>query len=516
MTRFERISIRALCGVIAAATFAGVVRADPPTVVVPAKLQVESGEYIVLTAETAAPAVKFVALTPGLRPFPPLLISNKKAYVATAPDGVYRVLAYTGNADGPSDPVICTVTVGAGVPPPVPPTPGPQPQPGPAGKVVRFVVVEDTSAAGQWRGDVMSSPQVIGFYKTAGLSHRLISTQARDRDGKQTGEVKYFLDKTAGKKLPYLLAFDASNNAVFDGPAPLTPEDFVAAIGGAPHHRAMGNLPPPESGRKYQWKRFGDSPNTRVFPRSEWRPVDLSVYLPGVKDQDGIGACNAFATISAVEAARAQAGLPYVRLSCGWLYGRINGGRDQGSMLEDGLAWMVGHGSCTATLVGDLDWRKNPAAADDEAKDYRVVEAYLCPSFDHIASALQQGFLIIEGLMWYDSFKADRDGWLPSRGSGGGGGHALCGYGLAQRNGVWGIRTRNSWGESWGVAGNCVIPEPLFGREIGGYWAVRSVVQTPTGWPVPKASDVIGLSRRQLDPFARPGRRANAAFALAP
>jgi len=108
--------------------------------------------------------------------------------------------------------------------------------------------------------------------------------------------------------------------------------------------------------------------------------------------------------------------------------------------------------------------------------------------------------------MWYDSFSPDRDGWITS-GRGGGGGHALCGYGLAQRNGAWGIRTRNSWGPTWGVGGNCILAEPLFGNEIGGYWAVRSVVQSvnpPVGVagealaapfrPIPKAADNYSLT----------------------
>ena len=135
-------------------------------------------------------------------------------------------------------------------------------------------------------------------------------------------------------------------------------------------------------------------------------------------------------------------------------------------------------------------WKKGQSRAGvlvNQRKPYRVVEAYLCTSFDAMASALQQGFFIHEGLMWRDNFDPDSQGWLPARGAGGAGGHALLGYGLAKRSdGTWGIRTRNSWSATWGQAGDCIIGETLFNSQIGGWWAVRAVVQTADGnFPMP-------------------------------
>ena len=220
----------------------------------------------------------------------------------------------------------------------------------------------------------------------------------------------------------------------------------------------------------------------RTVHKIEHEPYAGHVYNLEVEGDnsyvaEGIGVhnCNAFATITCAEACRAMQGLPYVALSPGWLYGRINGGSDRGSMLEDALEWMLKTGTCTTNEVDYLEWRKNPEAAALVAPRYRFLEAFQCPTFDHMASAVQAGFFIDEGLMWKDGFKPDGDGWITS-GSGGGGGHALCGYGLAERNGKWGIHTRNSWSESWGIKGNCILAENLFGRDIGGCWAVRSVV----------------------------------------
>lgn len=418
------------------------------------------------------------------------------------------VVKARGYVDGKKVSLRTTVTLTGGQPDPNPnPGPNPTPDPTPASRVVRFVVVEDTAQARAWRGDVIGSPQVAAWYKTARMSHRLLSTAAAGPDGPPDAEAAAFLGRAKGKDLPWLWQLDAAGRVVRDLKVPTTPEAFVAAFA-APHRRAMGNLAPAAGNLRGTWKRFGEHPEVPLIPRAEWKPVDLGTFLPDVKDQDGVGACNAFAAVTALEAARAQAGLPYVRLSPGYLYGNINGGRDDGSLLEDGMAWLTEHGTCPSAVVGDLDWRTGrtrPPAAREQEKQYRVVEVYVCPSFDAIASAVQQGFVIVEGLMWADNFTPDRDGWLPSRASGGVGGHALCGYGLAQRNGVWGIKTRNSWGPAWGVGGNCVIPEPLFGRKIGGFWAVRSVVQSVA----PRKQIVLRNPFRRSD-AGRPG------FTLAP
>jgi hypothetical protein len=379
----------------------------------------------------------------------------------------------------------------------VPPGPGPTPEPGPVGKIAGFAVVEDSKQAGQWRGDLLGSPNLVAYYKGHNLKHRLIDINASDNDGALDPVAAAYVKAVKGKEseLPYLFTWDEKGKVTAVGKIRTDSADaFIAQLGGeADHARAMGNIPPPDNKRKYQWKQFGASPNVPSIPRDQWRNVNLEAFLPPVHDQDGIGACNAFASITATEAGRKQAGLPYVPLSPAFLYGAINGGRDQGSMLEDGLAWMTEKGTVKVDTVGYLAWQtgrrnmSNPTFLA-EAKGYRVIEAYECPTFAHVASALQQGFFIVEGLLWYNNFTPDREGWLPSRGTGRPGGHALCGYGLVQRNGVWGIRTRNSWGASWGIGGNCVIPEPLFGQDIGGFWAVRAVVQTNENvLPIPGA-----------------------------
>lgn len=403
--------------------------------------------------------------------------------------------------------------LGKVTPPPVPDDDKKDPDdpvdPPPLGKIVKFVVVEDTSKAGAWRGDLLGSPKVAAFYKARGLKHRILSKGLDGQDGAVLDPLaKKFLADAVGKELPWLFALGADGRVVKSEKLALTEEALIAQLTGgeAEFARAMGNLPPPE-GRKAKFAAFGSHPNVPIFPRNQWKPVNLGAFLPRVYDQDGIGACNAFSSVTCLEAARAQAGLPYVELSRGYVYGAINGGVDQGSYLEDALDWLTKTGAVKVEMCGHLEWRKgrslmNNAAAREQARFYRIVEAYECPTFDAIASALQQGFFINEGLAWYNNYNPDREGWLPGRGSGGMGGHALAGYGLASRNGTWGIRTRNSWSAAWGVGGDCIIPESCFDSRIGGYWAVRAVVQTADGFQFTRLRDAERHDR--LIPFVRP------------
>lgn len=441
------------------------------------------------------------------------------SYVFSGPSGTYKIKA-RGTQAGHRFTLTRTVTLTGGLQPPpgpqpnppapipVPPGPVPPIPPQPSGAAVSyFVVVEDTSKAGAWRGDILGSPKVESFYKAlrgsrTGSIHRLVDINAPGDDP----AAKYFSAQADGKALPWLWMLDSTGAMVKDMAAPTTPDSFVAAFNitasGEDHPaRKMGLI---HAKPKLKWTVFGSTPSTPIIPRAQWKPVSLEAFLPPVYDQDGRGQCNAGATCNVIEAARAMAGLPYVHLSAGDLYSQINGGRDDGSTLEDGLAASISSGIATAATVPYVwDGRNHGSQANvkSERALYKVVEAYICPDFDSIGSALQQGFFIVEGITWGTNDNPDKDGWIPAQVGRVAGGHALCGYGIAQRNSVWGVRTRNDWSSSWGGsadgsvrAGNCVIPETRFDGGITGYWAVRTCLQNPTQFPYPHA-------QRNLDPF---------------
>lgn len=229
-----------------------------------------------------------------------------------------------------------------------------------------------------------------------------------------------------------------------------------------------------------------DRPDIRVIPRQEWGEVDFSHLVPEVLDQDGQGACNAFASVQTLHVLRNQEGLPYVKLSPGNLYGRINGGVDAGSTLSDAIKTLEKEGVCTAATVPELQWRPSrwPSNWREEAKKFRILEAWDCPSFDHLASAILLGFPVNLGIMVGFNFRVQDDGWLADY-RGGGGGHAMCGVGLLYHRDrrTWGIKVVNSWGKEWGQDGFAVVPESYFSSTpFTDGWAVRGVVDPSGEW----------------------------------
>lgn len=106
---------------------------------------------------------------------------------------------------------------------------------------------------------------------------------------------------------------------------------------------------------------------------------------------------------------------------------------------------------------------------------YRVLEAFLCPTFKHCMSAVLSGFRLSTGIAWYDNYTPGSDGWIPSP-RGNSGGHAIMGYKPAMKNGKYGIWHQNSWGTSFGVGGRMILSQDCYTNAIGGWWAVRAVV----------------------------------------
>lgn len=373
------------------------------------------------------------------------------------------------------------------MPPPVPPTPTP---PQPTGKISRLVFVEDTSKPGTWRGDLLGSAKVISWYKSVkggatGPIHAIYDVTADAST--LNAEGKKYVAAAVGKTLPYGWALDATGAVLKELSLPKTPDEFVTAFDVHPGERKLGlTIAAP----KLAWGEFGADPTVPLIPRAQWKPMQLSAFLPPVHDQDGRGQCASSAACGVMEFARAQAGLSYTYLSAGDLYGRVNGGSDNGSMLEDNMSELQTRGVSPVSGSAPYVWSGRNYPGTDRDK-YRLAEVYLCPSFDAAVSAILQGFGVEIGLVWGGNFTPDSKGWLPKRSSGSVGGHALFSYGVAvAADGTVGLVTRNSWGPSWGGssdgsidAGSCVIPETLFTGYIGGFYAVRAVTQTsPVGF----------------------------------
>lgn len=247
----------------------------------------------------------------------------------------------------------------------------------------------------------------------------------------------------------------------------------------------LGNRVPLQ-GKPRRFATMGDSDtNTKLIPRSKWdgllaayKPDWTDPNLPDKKNQNGVGQCNPTAGCLAMEHRRKLQGLHNVILSPADLYARINGGHDDGSLLEDALAELQTNGVGTSATCGDL-WKngyyKGPASAQERSR-FRGDEVFHCPTFDHHFSAALQGFSLVSGVSWYDNYFPDTDGWLPEP-NGNYGGHAIFGYKPTARRGQYAIWHMQTWGPSYAPQTNgCfAIPEDRYDGSIGGCYAIRSV-----------------------------------------
>jgi hypothetical protein len=268
--------------------------------------------------------------------------------------------------------------------------------------------------------------------------------------------------------------------------------DDLTQVEEAGETRRLGLLEQPARSLRLAWPVYGGSDPQgmpRLITHDQWREIDLSPFCAEAEDQDGIGMCASSASETALTVSMQMAGMPDPRLSAGDLYRRVSGGRDQGSLPEDNLEELLKEGIATTATVPYLDWRNNPPGASEERARNRGTEAWLCPTVDHVASALLSGFPCLIGYWHHANDEPNAEGWM-LRPSGRRGGHAVCAIGLARSGSLWGVKFLNSWGRRWGVNGYGVLPLPRVeeGCRVFSAWALRASVQNSGVIPQPRAA----------------------------
>ena len=177
-----------------------------------------------------------------------------------------------------------------------------------------------------------------------------------------------------------------------------------------------------------------------------------------------------------------QSGKPLVQFNPYFVYGLINGGRDQGAFISDALVAMQKYGICPKGDLpqGVMYQNQFPPSAFTSAKRFRLLKAFRCDTFEEICSAISLGFFCPLGIYVGDNFpRVDSDGVAPLPG-GGGGGHCILGVGLKKisRYG-WCIKIQNSWGKRFGHGGYCYIHKGHFSRMRPDAFAIQSVSDDP-------------------------------------
>jgi len=186
------------------------------------------------------------------------------------------------------------------------------------------------------------------------------------------------------------------------------------------------------------------TPARQRFPASQW-----------MRSQGGRGSCNGYAGAWALARARVVAGLPFVALSGEYLYSLINGGRDSGSMLDDGMAAIQSKGVSRESYVKHESylWSQMSEQARQDAANHKGFECYRVDDETELASGLCLGFVGVVAVHAGGSYNR-----LDSRGvrgvSRGPGNHAVGVQDVRLNgNGDFEFDEFGSWGRSNGQDG---------------------------------------------------------------
>jgi hypothetical protein len=144
-------------------------------------------------------------------------------------------------------------------------------------------------------------------------------------------------------------------------------------------------------------------------------------------NQRSTNGCQGHASANAVTRARVRRHLDYVKLSGAYAYSLVNGGRDRGSMLEDGMV-ACEEGYATAETV---PWDKiypylyNIGKAKEEAARLKAREVYAVRTEIGLFSALASGFDCVVAVHADNGFMS-LDSRGVAQGGNGPGNHAVC------------------------------------------------------------------------------------------
>jgi hypothetical protein len=216
-----------------------------------------------------------------------------------------------------------------------------------------------------------------------------------------------------------------------------------------PDGRGMGRVVD-TSRRKLSLPRFGIE-----LPDSELSAFEDDVPLQ-IKNQDGRGACNGFASVTAMEYARFVAGMLHVPLSGWFVYAILCNGIDRGSMILDALELTTETGAAPEEFVayGIINPRKLTDEARQNAPRFRMEIGHALKTWREMVSAAFLRRSMNASLRAGGAFdNLDAEG-VPGAIRGAGNHAIMLGGGLkfSQKHG-WLIKGRNSWDTRWGLQG---------------------------------------------------------------
>lgn len=171
------------------------------------------------------------------------------------------------------------------------------------------------------------------------------------------------------------------------------------------------------------------------------------------RNQGQRGSCNGYAGAASLGRSRVRRGLERVMLSGEFLYAAINGGRDEGSGLDKGMARLA-LGVAPESMVAHEEYRWSAVSQDarDAAKRFAGHECYHVETEDQLASALAAGFDCVVAVHCGRSWGQLNDHGVQYADSGPGN-HSVSIQDLRFRGNVIEFDMKNSHGQQYGTDG---------------------------------------------------------------
>lgn len=190
----------------------------------PATITGKPGEFVIISATTTDPQVKWFGIDAGLNLFPAQLLKDSKTAVVTAlVPGRYRVLAVSAKGDIPSNFAECLVIIGDAPPvvvvppgpvvPPVNPPQPPAPVTGPRG----VVLIRESGSQNTRLADVvrdLHNPTSVEYkyLKAKGHTFGVVDPDQVGSDGRKL--IDPWQAFIAGLNLPVVIVSDKNTRAL--------------------------------------------------------------------------------------------------------------------------------------------------------------------------------------------------------------------------------------------------------------------------------------------------------------
>lgn len=200
-----------------------------------------------------------------------------------------------------------------------------------------------------------------------------------------------------------------------------------------------------------------ESLGAAVIPSSEWKrhEFERKRHRVPILDQDGHGACVAYASTAGAMLERDRTGAPFQLLGADFLYTLINRGVDAGANAGDAVQALRETGICLASDYSGRPIRPRGVNAQclKQAARFRLAEAYRIETLEEAVTAAIMGFSYTIAVQAGARYETSTDGTLAYLGRGLNHLQVITAEGLRIVGGKPQLLGRNSWAESWGQGG---------------------------------------------------------------